>query len=134
MALRFLLDTQIVIRGLVEPHKLSRDQIRVLQQASALNEPLGVSDVTLLEIALLLQPDKRRLNVRLEDLLGEFARRPIFQMLPITLEIAPEIAAIVRTLRDPLDSTIVATARVHGLRLLTSDRRIIESKLVAVVE
>jgi hypothetical protein len=29
---------------------------------------------------------------------------------------------------------IVATARVHGLRLLTSDLRIIASKLVPVVE
>jgi predicted nucleic acid-binding protein len=31
-------------------------------------------------------------------------------------------------------SAIAATARVHRLRLVTSDRRIIESKLVPVVE
>jgi predicted nucleic acid-binding protein len=34
----------------------------------------------------------------------------------------------------PADCIIVATARVHGLRLLTSDRRIIESSLVSTVE
>jgi PIN domain nuclease of toxin-antitoxin system len=36
-------------------------------------------------------------------------------------------------LRDPADRTIVATARVRNLRLLTSDQRIIESNLVPVV-
>jgi len=37
-------------------------------------------------------------------------------------------------LRDPADRAIVATARVHRLRLVTSDQRIIESKLVLVIE
>ena len=34
------------------------------------------------------------------------------------------------SLRDPGDRVIVATARVHHLRLLTADERIIESNLV----
>jgi PIN domain nuclease of toxin-antitoxin system len=37
-------------------------------------------------------------------------------------------------LLDPADRTIVATARVHGLRLVSSDRRIIDSGLVTVQE
>jgi PIN domain nuclease of toxin-antitoxin system len=36
--------------------------------------------------------------------------------------------------RDPADRAIVATARVHRLLLVTSDQRIIESKLVPVVD
>jgi PIN domain nuclease of toxin-antitoxin system len=36
-------------------------------------------------------------------------------------------------LRDPADRAIVATARVHKLRLVTSDERIIESELVPVI-
>jgi PIN domain nuclease of toxin-antitoxin system len=38
------------------------------------------------------------------------------------------------SLRDPGDRVIVATARVHRLRLLTADQRIIESGLVPVIE
>jgi PIN domain nuclease of toxin-antitoxin system len=49
-------------------------------------------------------------------------------------EIAGEIAAMGGGLRDPADRNIVATARVHRLRLVTSDQRIVESKLVPVVE
>jgi PIN domain nuclease of toxin-antitoxin system len=47
--------------------------------------------------------------------------------------VAAEIA-VLETLRDPADRVIVATARVHRLRLVTSDQRIIDSRLVAVVE
>jgi len=38
------------------------------------------------------------------------------------------------SLRDAEHRVIVATARVHGLRLVTSGQRIIESGLVPVLE
>lgn len=57
-----------------------------------------------------------------------------FCIVPIDLEIAREVAALGDSLRDPADRVIVATARIHGLRLVTSDQRIISSKLVPVVE
>ena len=53
----------------------------------------------------------------------------LFHILPLTYEIAAEAAALV-SLRDPADRAI---ARVHRLRLVTSDQPIIESKLVPVV-
>ena len=57
-----------------------------------------------------------------------------FCILPISIEIAREVAALGDSLRDPGDRVIVATARVHRLRLITSDQRIIASKLCPVVE
>jgi PIN domain nuclease of toxin-antitoxin system len=133
VALRFLLDTHILIRCVAEPNKLSRDQLRVIERAAERNEPVAISAVTLLEIALLLSAD-RLLNLALADLLREFETRPPIRILPVTLEVASEVTSLVRTLRDPFDCTIVATARVHGLRLLTSDQRILRSKLVPVIE
>jgi PIN domain nuclease of toxin-antitoxin system len=44
------------------------------------------------------------------------------------------MGALGDSLRDPGDRIIVATARVHHLRLLTADQRIIDSDLVAVIE
>ena len=35
---------------------------------------------------------------------------------------------------ETLGVTIVATARIHGLKLITSDQRIIESRLVPVID
>ncbi|HTS30516.1 MAG TPA: PIN domain-containing protein [Bryobacteraceae bacterium] len=49
-------------------------------------------------------------------------------------EVAQEAAALAGALRDPGDCVIVATARSHGLKLLTSDQRIIDSDLVPVIE
>ncbi len=129
----FLLDTDVLIRVVAEPARLSRDQLRAIERAAALNEHLAISDVTLLEVALLLAAE-RLPNLELDDLVREFDDRPPVRILPITLEIASEVRSLVRTLRDPLDATIVATARVHGLRLLTSDQRIINSGLVPVIE
>ena len=37
-------------------------------------------------------------------------------------------------LRDPADRTIAATARVHRLRLVTSERRVVKSGLVPVID
>jgi PIN domain nuclease of toxin-antitoxin system len=51
----------------------------------------------------------------------------------LTYEVALD-AALLSVLRDPSDRAIVATARIHRLRLVTSDQRIVESKLVPVVE
>ncbi len=58
---------------------------------------------------------------------------PMFEILPITIPIAVDAGALMM-LKDSADRAIVATARVHGLRLLTSDQRIIDSKLVPVVD
>jgi PIN domain nuclease of toxin-antitoxin system len=90
--------------------------------------------VTLLEIAVLLGEGSHRINSNIEDLFTELQDSPFFQILPLTYEIAAEVAAVGGSLRDPADRAIVATARVHRLKLVTSDQRIIESKLVAVVE
>ncbi len=55
------------------------------------------------------------------------------RVLPLSHDIAAEAAAL-GSLRDPADRTIVATARVHRLRLVTSDQRIIDSNLLPVVD
>jgi PIN domain nuclease of toxin-antitoxin system len=131
---RLLLDTHIVIRWLAEPQKLSRSQLRAVEHAASRSEPVAISDVTLLEIAVLLGEGSHRINSNIEDLFTELQDSPFFQILPLTYEIAAEVAAVGGSLRDPADRAIVATARVHRLKLVTSDQRIIESKLVTVVE
>lgn len=108
--------------------------MRVIEQAVKRSEPLAISDMTLLEIAVLLGEGSHRINSSIEDLFTDLQDNPFFRVLPLTYEIAVEVAAVGPSLRDPADRAIVATARVHRLRLVTSDQRIVESKLVSVVE
>ena len=132
MDLRFLLDTHIVIRWLTEPRKLNREQTRVLEDAERRGAPLAVSAISLLEIAALFGKD--RLRGSMAEIFEKLDKGPLFVLLPITVEIAAEVATMGGALSGPADRAIVATARVHRLRLVTSDRRIVESKLVSVVE
>jgi len=95
-------------------------------------ELVALSAVTLLEIAMLAGDGRIKLKMSLNEFFDELQANPVFQILPVTYDVAIEAASL-GILRDPADRAIVATARVHGLRLVTSDQRIIESKLVPVV-
>ena len=128
---RLLLDTHIVVRWLTDTRKLSREQTRVLESAVRRTEPIGLSAISLLEIAVLGSAGRLGLKVALEELFEDL-QSPVFQILPLTCEVAAEVD-LLGNLRDPADRAIVATARIERLRLVTSDQRIIESKLVPVV-
>jgi PIN domain nuclease of toxin-antitoxin system len=123
-----------VVLWLADPGKLSRNQRRVLEQAVNRGEPVGVSGITLLEIAVLMRERGTRLSASPQDLLAQIALTQTFQILPMTVEIAAEVATLGNSLRDPADRAIVATARVHRLTLVTSDQRMIDSKLVTMIE
>ena len=87
--------------------------------------------MTLLEIAVLGSEGKLKKPTTV--ILDAVQDSATFYIIPMTFDIAADVAYL-RNLRDPMDRAIVATARVHGLRLLTSDQRIIDSQMVAVVE
>jgi PIN domain nuclease of toxin-antitoxin system len=129
------LDTHILIRWLAGARKLSRIQLRTLESAAKRGEPVGIGAISLLEIAVLASGEKPALKLSgpLDDFFQDLNSNPAFRILPLTFEVALEIASL-SILRDPADRAIVATARVHRLRLVTADKRIIESKLVSVIE
>src|ERR1017187_7765111 len=118
--------------GGLQPKKLSREQCRVLDEAERRGECVGISAISLLEIAL-LNEGRQRLSVSLDQVFRELDTNPAFRIFPLTTDVAREMAALGDSLRDPGDRVIVATARVHRLRLLTADQRIIESG-VPVIE
>jgi PIN domain nuclease of toxin-antitoxin system len=128
---RLLLDTHIVVRWLTDSRKLSREQTRVLESAVRRTEPIALSAISLLEIAVIGSAGRLGLKVALEELFEDL-QIPVFQILPLTCEVVAEVV-LLGNLRDPADRVIVATARIERLRLVTSDQRIIESKLVPVV-
>ena len=80
--------------------------------------------------------DRGRLTLsRSEDVLfTQLETHPRLEILPLSPRIALESTRLGPNFhRDPADRLIAATARVHGLRLLTADARIRDSAVVAVV-
>ena len=134
MAVRLLLDTHVVVRWLVEPKRLSREQKRALDSTVERGDRLAISAISLLEIAILSGGGDRRIRSGAAAIFDQIEMHPAFEIIPIGVVASREVAALGGVLADPADRLIVATARVHRLRLLTSDQRIVESGLVETID
>ncbi|HUS35148.1 MAG TPA: type II toxin-antitoxin system VapC family toxin [Verrucomicrobiae bacterium] len=116
-----LLDTHVWIqRAFGEP--LPPLVAQTLQNHS---ESLCIADISLWEAAKLFEAGRFQLNISL----AEFFRLtlpPELTVLPITAAAAAKVATLEATgfHKDPADQLIVATALIHGLRLISNDTRI----------
>ena len=128
---RLVLDTHIIIRWLSGSKRLTRNQLRVIEKTASRGERLGISAVSLLEISILVRDSTLEIDGPLDEFLDSLDQIP-FQVLPLTPAVAFEAGSL-RLLTDPSDRAIAATARVHGLRLVTSDTRIIDSNVVPTI-
>jgi PIN domain nuclease of toxin-antitoxin system len=128
-----LLDTHIIVWWFERSRRLSRAQQRMLLRSHG-DRPLGVADTSLWEIALLVEAGRVRLTLPIDEWLARATAAPRVGVTPVTPVVAREAAALEATRGwDPADRIIVATARVLGVPLVTSDTRIIDSKLVPTI-
>lgn len=133
-ALRLLLDTHILIWWQIDPSRLTADQRRALNLSREINEQLGVAAITLWEIAKAVERGRVEFDQELDIVLRGIEQHPMLRVLKLDAYVARESTLLGATLRgDPADRLIVATARVHGLRLVTSDERIRRSEIVPVI-
>lgn len=127
-----LLDTHIVLQWVVGSRQLTQNQASAIETASRRGEPIGISAISLLEIAILTDLGRIRIQGPFGEFLQSLEVEP-YRVYPLTADIAVEAGGF-RILKDPTDRAIAATARVHGLRLVTSDQRIIDSNLVSTIQ
>jgi len=105
-----------------------------LREAVRRSEPVAISAISLLEMAVLSTLGKVKFGLPLDEFFGAIEAHPLLHVLPLTFQVALEVAGLGTLLMDPADRTIVATARIRRLRLVTSDQRITESGLVAFID
>ena len=128
-----VLDTHVFFWWFADSRRLSRGQLRALSKVSPDN-PAHVSDISLWELATLVQLGRIRLKMPLREWLDSALEPPWVELHAISPAVAAEVAVLPESFhRDPGDRIIVATARVLGARLLTRDQAIIDSGLVPVV-
>jgi PIN domain nuclease of toxin-antitoxin system len=128
-----LLDTHVLLWWFEQPRRLSVAQRRVLRKAGD-QSSLGVSDVTLWEIGLLVERGRVELAMPLDEWLTRATAGPLVERIGISPSIVREMVSLSATRDwDPADRILVATARVTGVPLVTSDGRIEASALVRVV-
>jgi PIN domain nuclease of toxin-antitoxin system len=88
---------------------------------------IGVSAISCWEVAKLVELGRVALSCSLEEWLDQALSYPGVQLIAMTPEIAIESTRLPGDFhRDPADQIIVATARVHGCSLVTSDEKILK--------
>jgi len=106
---------------------------RQIFRAAEENNSIIVVPVSALEEAMRLS-EKGIVNFKLpfHHWASEIYGAPNFQIQPYTFEIFSEVAAL-RSIRDPADRVIVATARCLRYPLITADEEIQEGNWVETV-
>ena len=128
-----LLDTHVLVWWLQGDGPVSVEQRRVLDAADA-DSPLRVSDISLWEIATLHSLGRIRLTLPLREWLEKATTPPLVRRHGITPAIAAEMSTLPDSFhRGPADRILVATARILGATLLTQNRHILDSGLVATL-
>lgn len=124
-----VLDTHAVIWALQDDPRLGKRAKALI--ASAKPRELAIADTTLLEIAMLARKGSIQLTTSVRALLENVEQR--FHVCPINATIAADAMTLELSHGDPFDRTIVATARALGAKLISKDRRIVESGCIETV-
>jgi PIN domain nuclease of toxin-antitoxin system len=127
-----VLDTHIWVWWVHGSDRLSQTQLEALET----NEDgvIGVSAISLWEIAKLVENGRLELPVSLEKWFAQALNYPGVQIIELTPEIAVESTRLPGEFhRDPADQIIVATARVMKCKLVTSDEKILNYSHVKTI-
>jgi PIN domain nuclease of toxin-antitoxin system len=129
--MKLLLDTHIWIWSVSEPERLTRRVVRELDNAQ---NQLWLSPISIWETMLLHR--KRRLKI--PEGFSTWVTRALTAMplneAPLTFEVAGALSTINLPHSDPADLFLAASARVFGLTLVTSDRNLIRTPDISVLE
>jgi len=114
-----VLDTNALLAVLSRPGRLGKKTDRLLKSSRAIFYlPISVFEIVIKHM---------KGNIKLNQPLGELLEQLNFGSLPFRVEDALETYSLSSLVRhDPFDRMILATARAHGAKLLTSDRKMLE--------
>jgi len=118
-----VLDTHIWVWWVHGDERLTGPQAEIMRANET--DVIGVSAISIWEIAKLVQYDRLELPCSVHDWFDEALSYPGIRLIELTPAIAIESTSLPGAFhRDPVDQIIVATARVHDSALVTSDTKI----------
>ena len=121
--MRALLDTCTIIWAVSEPSKLSEPAASALRDEEM---EASISPISCAEVACLAERGKIALTRHWKQWFDENLSLNEWEVLDITLGVAQEAYSLPGSFhRDPADRILVATARVHGLTLITADQKLL---------
>ena len=129
----YVTDTHpFVFYAIGETEKLGRRALRAFTQAEKRQVTIHIPTACLFELALLLETGKVRSTLPFPEWKARVEESGLFIVEPLTWEDIEEARSL-RALIDPFDRLIAGTANRLKCSLITRDRRIATSDLVATV-
>ena len=126
--MRYLLDTHTWVWRNSDPRKLS---VRTRRLLSGSNVEAMISSISVLELGLLCAKGRVRLLSSFDEWITRTTRDAGIFVMDIDETIARDAAQLPYDFGfDPADRIIAATARIHGLTLITADERLLASQYV----
>ena len=127
--MRLLLDTHAVLWAAEGDPRLGSEAATVLRHCSP--GEAAISDLTLLEIAMLAKKGRVTFSIPLREYLRRLQSN--YPVLTVNADIAALALELELPGADPFDRTIVATAIHHQLPLATRDRAITAANIVRTI-
>jgi PIN domain nuclease of toxin-antitoxin system len=129
--MNLLLDTHIWIWSISEPQRLTRHVARELDSAQ---NQLWLSPISIWETLLL----HRKGRLKIPEGFSTWVTRALTTMplteAPLTFEVANALSTINLPHSDPADMFLAASAKAFGLTLVTSDRNLLCTSEISVME
>lgn len=123
-----ILDTHVWVWWMLGDSRLPARERAALDALPRGGRP-GLCDISLWEVALLVQGGRLRLEDDLQTWLGIAASPATVELIPITAAVVLEMNRLSASFhQDPADRLIVASARAAGRPLATHDARIRRSR------
>ena len=130
--MKHLLDTHVLVWWLAGDKKLRREHAKILQRSEQAGTSVGISAISLWEIAKLVERGRVVLDQAVDEALSAVEANSFLHVVPVSARIAVESTRLGANFpSDPVDQLIAATARCLGLTLLTVDERIIKASVVS---
>lgn len=128
-----VLDTHIWVWWVGDERRLSKPQLEAIQA----NEKtvIGISAISCWEVAKLVELNRLQLSCSLREWFEDALSYPGIRLLALTPEVALESTSLPDSFhQDPADQMIVATARLYGCPLVTSDAKILAYPHVTAIK
>lgn len=122
---KILVDTHIWLWHLNRDKTLP-SRVRNLIDASAAEEALYLSAISIWEIAMLVSKGKVILNTSCQAWIDKSLSLPGVSLIPLTPEIAIESCYLAGDFHgDPADRILVASAKIENLCLISRDKKLV---------
>ena len=130
--MKILLDTHAWFWALCEPEKLSDQALQTITTTKPSDR--GIASISIWELVMMVTRARVQIHIPIDQWLKQAISNTGIKVFQLSPPIAIDSCSLPGQFhKDPADRLITATARVHGLTLVTKDTKILDYEHVTSI-